>query len=132
MKFLDQAKIYVASGKGGRGCVSFRREKYIEYGGPNGGDGGKGGDVIFITDKNLNTLIDYRYQQHFKAMKGKDGMSKNKTGANGDDIIIKVPPGTEIHNEDKSVLLVELLENNHKHIFLKGGKGGLGNSHFKS
>ena len=132
MKFLDQAKIYVASGKGGKGCVSFRREKYIEYGGPNGGDGGRGGDIIFITDQNLNTLIDFRYQQHFKAMKGQDGMSKNKTGASGDDIIIKVPPGTEIHNEDKSVLLAELLENDQKYIFLKGGKGGLGNSHFKS
>ena len=132
MKFLDQAKIYVASGKGGKGCVSFRREKYIEYGGPNGGDGGKGGDVVFATDQNLNTLIDFRYQQHFKAMKGQDGMSKNKTGASGEDIIIKVPPGTEIHNEDKSVLLAELLENNQKYIFLKGGRGGLGNSHFKS
>ena len=132
MKFLDQAKIYVASGKGGKGCVSFRREKYIEYGGPNGGDGGKGGDVVFITDQNLNTLIDFRYQQHFKASKGRDGMGKNKTGANGDDIIIKVPPGTEIHNEDGSVLLVELLQNNQKYILLKGGKGGLGNSHFKS
>ena len=132
MKFLDQAKIYVASGKGGKGCVSFRREKYIEYGGPNGGDGGKGGDVVFATDQNLNTLIDFRYQQHFKAMKGQDGMGKNKTGASGDNIIIKVPPGTEIHNEDKSVLLAELLENNQKYIFLKGGRGGLGNSHFKS
>ena len=132
MKFLDQAKIYVASGKGGKGCVSFRREKYIEYGGPNGGDGGKGGDVVFITDLNLNTLIDFRYQQHFKAMKGQDGMGNNKTGASGNDIVIKVPPGTEIHNEDKSVLLAELLENNQKYIFLKGGKGGLGNSHFKS
>ena len=132
MKFLDQAKIYVASGKGGRGCVSFRREKYIEYGGPNGGDGGRGGDIVFITDQNLNTLIDFRYQQHFKAKKGQDGMGKNKTGAGGDDIIIKVPPGTEIHNEDRSVLLAELLEDNEKYIFLKGGKGGLGNSHFKS
>ena len=132
MKFLDQAKIYVASGKGGKGCVSFRREKYIEYGGPNGGDGGKGGDVVFITDLNLNTLIDFRYQQHFKAMKGQDGMGNNKTGASGNDIVIKVPPGTEIHNEDKSVLLADLLENNQKFIFLKGGKGGLGNSHFKS
>ncbi len=132
MKFLDQAKIYVASGKGGKGCVSFRREKYIEYGGPNGGDGGRGGDVIFITDQNLNTLIDFRYQQHFKAMKGKDGMGKNKTGASGNDTVIKVPPGTEIYNEDKSVLLVDLVENNQKYVFLKGGKGGLGNSHFKS
>ncbi len=132
MKFLDQAKIYVASGKGGKGCVSFRREKYIEYGGPNGGDGGKGGDIVFVTDSNLNTLIDFRYQQHFKAKKGQDGMSKNKTGSNGEDILIKVPPGTEIHNEDKSVLLAELLENNQRYVFLKGGKGGLGNSHFKS
>ena len=132
MKFLDQAKIYVASGKGGKGCVSFRREKYIEYGGPNGGDGGRGGDIVFITDQNLNTLIDFRYQQHFKAMKGQDGMGKNKTGAGGNDIVIKLPPGTEIHNEEKSVLLLELLENNQKYIFLKGGKGGLGNSHFKS
>ena len=132
MKFLDQAKIYVASGKGGKGCVSFRREKYIEYGGPNGGDGGRGGDVIFVTDQNLNTLIDFRYQQHFKAMKGRDGMGKNKTGASGNDTVIKVPPGTEIYNEDKSVLLVDLVENNQKYIFLKAGKGGLGNSHFKS
>ena len=132
MKFLDQAKIYVASGKGGKGCVGFRREKYIEYGGPNGGDGGRGGDVVFITDQNLNTLIDFRFQQHFKAMKGQDGMGKNKTGASGKDTIIKVPPGTEIYNEDKSVLLEDLVENNQKHIFLKGGKGGLGNSHFKS
>ena len=132
MKFLDQAKIYVASGKGGRGSVSFRREKYIEYGGPNGGDGGRGGDVIFITDQNLNTLIDFRYQQHFKAKKGQDGKGKNKTGAGGNDTIIKVPPGTEIYNEDKTVLLADLIENNQKHIFLKGGKGGLGNSHFKS
>jgi GTP-binding protein len=132
MKFLDQAKIYVASGKGGKGCVSFRREKYIEYGGPNGGDGGRGGDVVFITDQNLNTLIDFRYQQHFKAMKGRDGMGKNKTGASGNDTVIKVPPGTEIYNEDKSVLLLDLIENNQKHIFLRGGKGGLGNSHFKS
>ena len=132
MKFLDQAKIYVASGKGGKGCVSFRREEYIEYGGPNGGDGGKGGDIVFVTDSNLNTLIDFRYQQHFKAKKGQDGMGKNKTGSNGEDILIKVPPGTEIHNEDKSVLLAELLENNQRYVFLKGGKGGLGNSHFKS
>ena len=132
MKFLDQAKIYVASGKGGKGCVSFRREKYIEYGGPNGGDGGRGGDIIFVTDQNLNTLIDFRYQQHFKAKTGQNGMGKNKTGASGKDIVIKVPPGTEIYNEDKSVLLIDLLENNQKYSFLKGGKGGLGNSHFKS
>ena len=132
MKFLDQAKIYVASGKGGDGCVSFRREKYIEFGGPNGGDGGKGGDVIFVTENNLNTLIDFRYQQHFKAKKGGNGKGKNQTGASGGDIIIKVPPGTEIYNEDKSVLLADLVNQNQTYVVAKGGKGGLGNSHFKS
>ena len=132
MKFLDQAKIYVASGKGGDGCVSFRREKYIEFGGPNGGDGGKGGDVIFVTENNLNTLIDFRYQQHFKAKKGGNGKGKNQTGASGGDIIIKVPPGTEIYNEDKSVLLADLVKQNQTYVVAKGGKGGLGNSHFKS
>ena len=132
MKFLDQAKIYIASGKGGRGCVSFRREKYIEYGGPNGGNGGKGGDVIFITDPNLNTLIDFRYQQHFKAKKGGDGKGKNQTGAGGKDTIIKVPPGTEIYNEDKSVLLADLTKKDQMIKLATGGKGGLGNSNFKS
>ena len=132
MKFLDQAKIYIASGKGGNGCVSFRREKYIEYGGPNGGNGGKGGDVIFITDSNLNTLIDFRYQQHFKAKKGEDGKGKNKTGANGEDLIIKVPPGTEIYDETKKVLLADLVKKDQKIILARGGKGGLGNSCFKS
>ena len=132
MKFLDQAKIFIASGKGGRGCVSFRREKYIEYGGPNGGNGGKGGDIIFLTDPNLNTLIDFRYQQHFKAKKGEDGKGKNKTGAGGKDLIIKVPPGTEIYNEDKSVLLVDLTSKDQKLKLANGGKGGLGNSNFKS
>jgi len=132
MKFLDQAKIYIASGKGGNGCVSFRREKYIEFGGPNGGDGGKGGDIIFVTDTNLNTLIDFRYQQHFKAKKGNDGKGNNKTGANGSNIVIKVPPGTSIYNEDKTVLLAELSNNNQKHTLANGGKGGLGNTHFKS
>ena len=96
MKFLDQAKIYVTSGKGGNGCVSFRKEKYIEFGGPNGGNGGKGGDVIIKGNENLNTLIDFRYQQHFKAKKGDDGKTQNKTGANGENIIIKVPFGTQI------------------------------------
>ena len=132
MKFLDQAKIYISSGKAGRGCVSFRREKYIEYGGPNGGNGGKGGDVIFITDENLNTLIDFRYQQHFKAKKGEDGKGKNQTGSGGKDLIIKVPPGTEIYNEDKSVLLADLTKNNQIIKLAKGGKGGLGNTNFKS
>ena len=132
MKFLDQAKIYIASGKGGNGCVSFRREKYIEFGGPNGGNGGKGGDIIFITDQNLNTLIDFRYDQHFKAKKGENGKGKNKTGADGNNKIIKVPPGTEIYNEDKTVLLAELHEKHNQVTLLKGGNGGLGNSHFKT
>ncbi len=132
MKFLDQAKINIASGNGGKGCVSFRREKYVEYGGPNGGNGGKGGDVIFITDPNLNTLIDFRYQQHFKAKKGGDGKGKNKTGANGKDVIIKVPPGTEIYNESKKVLLADLVSKDQKITLAYGGKGGLGNNHFKS
>ena len=132
MKFLDQAKIYISSGKGGRGSVSFRREKYIEYGGPNGGNGGKGGDVFFITDPNLNTLIDFRYQQHFKAKKGGDGKGKNQTGAGGNDLVIKVPPGTEIYNDDKSVLLADLIKKDQKIKLASGGKGGLGNTNFKS
>ncbi len=132
MKFLDQAKIYVTSGKGGRGCVSFRREKYIEFGGPNGGNGGKGGDVVIVREINLNTLIDFRYQQHFKAKNGENGKGQNQTGANGENIIIKVPPGTQIFNEDKSVLLADLVEKNDQIIIARGGKGGLGNSHFKS
>ena len=132
MKFLDQAKIYIASGKGGRGSVSFRREKYIEYGGPNGGNGGKGGDVILKTDPNLNTLIDFRYQQHFKAKKGGDGRGKNQTGAGGNDLTIKVPPGTEVYNDDKSVLLADLIKSDQSIKIATGGKGGMGNSNFKS
>ncbi len=132
MKFLDQAKIFIASGSGGDGCASFRREKYIEYGGPNGGDGGKGGDIVFKVDNNLNTLIDFRYQQHFKAKRGENGKGKNQTGADGKSLIIKIPPGTEIYNEDKSVLLFDLIEKDQNIIFAKGGNGGLGNSHFKS
>ena len=132
MKFLDQAKIYIASGNGGDGCASFRREKYIEYGGPNGGDGGNGGNIIFKIDKNLNTLIDFRYQQHFKAKRGENGKGKNQTGAKGSNLVIKVPPGTEIYNEDKSVLLMDLTKQEEEIVFVKGGNGGLGNSHFKS
>ncbi len=132
MKFLDQAKIFIASGNGGDGCASFRREKYIEYGGPNGGNGGRGGDIVFEVDLNLNTLIDFRYQQHFKANRGENGKGKNQTGADGKNLIIKVPPGTEIYNEDRSVLLFDLIEENQKIVMTKGGKGGLGNSHFKS
>ena len=132
MKFLDQAKIFIASGNGGDGCASFRREKYIEYGGPNGGDGGKGGDIEFVVDVNLNTLIDFRYQQHFKAQRGNNGKGKNQTGSDGKNLTIKVPPGTEIYNEDKSVLLFDLIKKDEKIVFAKGGTGGLGNSHFKS
>ena len=132
MKFLDQAKIYVTSGKGGNGCVSFRKEKYIEFGGPNGGNGGKGGDVIIKGNENLNTLIDFRYRQHFKAKKGDDGKNQNKTGANGENIIIKVPFGTQIYNEDKSVLITDITKKNNQIIIAIGGQGGLGNNHFKS
>jgi len=132
MKFLDQAKIYVVSGKGGRGCVSFRKEKYIEFGGPDGGNGGKGGDVIITVNTNLNTLIDFRYQQHLKAKNGESGKRKNQTGSNGDDCIINVPPGTQIYNEDKSVLLADLVNKSDQIIIAIGGHGGFGNNHFKS
>ena len=132
MKFLDQTKIYVASGKGGDGCVSFRREKYIEFGGPDGGNGGKGGDIIFHTNSNLNTLIDFRFNQHHKAKKGENGKGKNQTGKKGDSLVINVPIGTEIYNEDKSILYKDLVLKNQNFTLLKGGKGGLGNSHFKS
>ena len=132
MKFLDKAKIYIASGKGGKGCVNFRKEKYIEFGGPNGGNGGKGGNVIIVGNQNLNTLIDFRYQQHFKAKKGDNGKSQNQTGASGDDVIIKVPYGTQVFNEDKSVLLADITKINDQIVIAVGGHGGLGNSHFKS
>jgi GTP-binding protein len=132
MKFLDQAKIYVASGAGGNGCIAFRREKFIEFGGPNGGDGGKGGDVWIACVANLNTLIDYRYQQHFKAKPGGGGMGKNRAGANGDDCIVKVPPGTEIYAEDNETLLADLTEPGQRVLIAKGGNGGFGNAHFKS
>ena len=132
MKFLDQAKIYIQSGHGGAGCVSFRREKYIEYGGPNGGDGGKGGSVYFEAVENLNTLIDFRYQQHFKAPKGQNGMGSEMTGAKGDDIIIKVPVGTEIVAEDGETVIVDMVEPGMKFLIAKGGDGGRGNMQFKS
>ena len=131
MKFLDQAKIYVRSGAGGNGCVSFRREKFIEYGGPNGGNGGRGGDVIIACVDNLNTLIDYRYQQHFFAKNGEPGMGRDRSGSDGDDIVIKVPPGTEVLAEDQETILAELLEPGDKRVLLKGGNGGFGNAHFK-
>ncbi|MBU1211686.1 MAG: GTPase ObgE [Alphaproteobacteria bacterium] len=132
MKFLDSAKIYVQSGKGGDGGLSFRREKYIEYGGPDGGDGGHGGDVIIECVDNLNTLIDYRYQQHFKAKPGVAGMGRNRSGARGDDCIIKVPPGTQVFAEDNETLLADLVNLGDKVRIAKGGNGGFGNAHFKS
>ena len=132
MKFLDQAKIYVKSGDGGAGCVSFRREKYVEYGGPNGGNGGRGGDVIFEAVGALNTLIDFRYQQHFKAKNGTPGMGKSRTGAGGAHCIIKVPVGTQILDDDKESVLADLIEEGQKLVFLRGGDGGFGNEHYKS
>ena len=132
MKFLDQAKIYIRSGDGGAGSVSFRREKFIEFGGPNGGDGGRGGDVIARCVNGLNTLIDYRYQQHFSAKPGGHGMGKNRTGAGSDDIILKVPVGTQIFDEDNETLLADLTEIGQTVTIAKGGNGGFGNAHFKS
>ena len=131
MKFLDQAKIYIRSGDGGNGCISFRREKFIEFGGPNGGDGGHGGDVWVACVDNLNTLIDYRYQQHFKAGNGQAGMGRDRHGANGADMVIKVPPGTEVLAEDQETKLAELLEPGQRVRIAKGGNGGFGNTHFK-
>jgi GTPase len=132
MKFLDQARIYIASGAGGAGCVSFRREKFIEFGGPDGGDGGKGGDVWVECVANLNTLIDYRYRQHFKAEAGRPGMGKNRAGAAGADLTIAVPPGTEVLAEDQATVLAELIKPGERVRLLKGGNGGFGNAHFKS
>ena len=132
MKFLDQAKIYIRSGNGGAGCVSFRREKFIEFGGPDGGDGGRGGDVIAECVDGLNTLIDYRYQQHFKAKTGGHGMGKNRTGANGADVILKVPVGTQIFDEDNETLLADLTQVGQRVGLARGGNGGFGNAHFKS
>ncbi len=132
MKFLDQAKIYIASGAGGAGCVSFRREKFIEFGGPDGGDGGKGGDVWIECVANLNTLIDYRYRQHFKAKSGTGGMGQNRSGPAGDDMVIPVPPGTQIFAEDQETLIADLTEPGQRALIARGGNGGFGNAHFKS
>ncbi len=132
MKFLDTAKIYIASGAGGNGCIGFRREKFIEFGGPNGGDGGRGGSVWVECVANLNTLIDYRYQQHFKAKSGEGGMGQDRSGANGDDCIIKVPPGTQVFAEDGETLLADLVNPGDRTLIAKGGNGGFGNTHFKS
>ena len=132
MKFLDLAKVYIRSGSGGNGCISFRREKYIEYGGPDGGDGGTGGSVIAVAVDNLNTLIDFRYQQHFFADNGQPGMGRQRTGKDGSDIILKVPTGTEILDEDQETLIADLATEGQTFELAKGGNGGWGNLHFKS
>src|SRR6058998_1771559 len=132
MKFLDEAKVYIRSGDGGNGCVAFRREKFIEFGGPSGGNGGRGGDVIIEVVDGLNTLIDYRYQQHFKGQKGTNGMGKDRHGANGGDIVLKVPLGTQIFDEDRETLIHDFTELGEKFVLAEGGNGGFGNAHFKS
>jgi GTP-binding protein len=132
MKFLDLAKVYIRSGSGGSGCVSFRREKYIEYGGPDGGDGGRGGDVVVEVVDGLNTLIDFRYQQHFFAGNGVPGMGKQRTGADGDDIVLRVPVGTEILDEDEETVIADMTEVGQRVVIAKGGNGGFGNLHFTS
>ena len=132
MKFLDQAKIYIKAGNGGSGSASFRREKFIEFGGPDGGDGGDGGSIIVQSDRNLNTLIDFRYVQHFKAQHGRNGSKRKRTGANGEDLILKVPVGTQIFEEDNNTLIYDSTKNKEKYLVASGGKGGLGNVRFKS
>ncbi len=132
MKFLDEAKIFIQSGNGGAGCVSFRREKNIEFGGPDGGNGGKGGDIYFEAVETLNTLIDFRYQQHYKAPGGVHGAGRNRTGLGGDDLVIRVPVGTQILDEEKDTVLADLTESGQKIKFLKGGDGGFGNARYKS
>lgn len=132
MKFLDQAKVYIESGHGGPGSVSFRREKFIEHGGPDGGNGGKGGDVWAECVDGLNTLIDYRYQQHFRAARGGHGMGRQRSGANSDDVVLKVPKGTQIFAEDNETLLADLTEVGQRVLLAKGGDGGFGNEHYKS
>ncbi|MBV8751785.1 MAG: GTPase ObgE, partial [Hyphomicrobiales bacterium] len=132
MKFLDQAKVYVRSGDGGNGCVAFRREKFIEFGGPSGGDGGRGGDIVVSAVDGLNTLIDYRYQQHFKAQRGHNGMGKDRAGPNGTDAVLKVPTGTQIYDVDGETLLADLIAVGDEAVLARGGNGGFGNAHFKS
>lgn len=132
MKFLDEAKIYIKAGDGGNGACSFRHEKFLEFGGPDGGNGGNGGDVVFMAVENLNTLIDFRYQQHFKAERGKNGAGRNCTGASGEDLIIKVPVGTQIMDETGSSILADMLNDGDKFVAAKGGKGGRGNDSYKS
>tara|TARA_B100000029_G_scaffold512022_1_gene607586 strand:- start:434 stop:1417 length:984 start_codon:yes stop_codon:yes gene_type:complete len=132
MKFLDQVKIFVKAGDGGSGSPSFRREKFVEFGGPDGGDGGKGGSVILVGERNLNTLIDFRYQQHFKAQRGGDGSGKNKTGKSGENLYLKVPVGTQIFEEDDKTLIFDFKRENEEFLVASGGKGGFGNTRFKS
>ncbi len=132
MKFLDQVKIYIKAGDGGNGSASFRREKFIEFGGPDGGDGGKGGSIILKTERNLNTLIDYRYQQHHKAERGGDGSGKNRTGKGGNNLILKVPIGTQVFEEDNKTMIYDFKNEKEEFVAANGGKGGLGNTRFKS
>ena len=132
MKFLDQVKIFVKAGNGGSGSPSFRREKFIEFGGPDGGDGGKGGSVILKSERNLNTLIDYRYKQHFKAQRGEDGKGKKMTGKGGENLYLKVPIGTQVFEEDNKTLIFDFKKNNDEFVVASGGKGGFGNTKFKS
>ena len=132
MQFLDSAKVFVRAGDGGNGCVSFRREKFVEFGGPNGGDGGRGGDVIVECVANLNTLLDFRYQQHYKAKKGSNGMGANRTGAKGADVVLKVPPGTQILDDAGETLIADMTEPGTLIVLLHGGNGGFGNAHFKT
>ena len=132
MKFLDQVKIFIKAGNGGSGSPSFRREKFVEFGGPDGGDGGKGGSVILVSERNLNTLIDYRYQQHFKAQNGENGKKKNQTGKGGEDLYLKVPMGTQVFEEDNKTLIFDFEKENENYVAAIGGKGGYGNTRFKS
>src|SRR5438445_1953112 len=132
MKFLDEAKVFIRSGDGGNGCVAFRREKFIEFGGPYGGNGGRGGDVVAEAVAGLNTLIDYRYRRHFKAGRGRNGMGKERAGAAGADLVLKVPAGTQIFDDDGETLLADLVEIGQRAVVARGGKGGFGNAHFKS
>ena len=132
MKFLDQVKIYVKAGNGGHGSPSFRREKFIEYGGPDGGDGGKGGSILLRAERNLNTLIDYRFQQHHKAQRGENGSGQNRTGRGGDNLFLKVPIGTQVFEEDNKTLIYDFKKEGEEFVVANGGKGGLGNTRFKS
>jgi len=132
MQFLDQCKIYLKSGDGGRGAMSFRREKFIEFGGPNGGDGGKGGDIVFVATENLNTLIDYRYRQHFRAQDGRPGAGRERTGASGEDLVLRVPVGTQILDQENRLVLADLTRLGERVVLLRGGDGGFGNAQYKS